>query len=419
MSLELNTITFNHNPSSASNSAMNIRRNKDFEVPIPEYDRAIQRKPRDSCAAYALAETARKNVFIRVNFQISTPANPTYEVKATGGGIMGQLGPIKVKFTEGSTSQTVDIPLTHRNFKKIGRHDITWQWLCRELGSHSWKSLSTTSHRIYLVLAVPESPWTQAFGNKRNPWTDLLDECCLMAAESKDAITATKKITEKIYGDYHLRYDIVSGSPRYGFWITGTSFHLTNWINYVLKGNAPSDPKFCFGSPEEYKWYWIVNCYDCAASLALMSKVVGAPVDYCYHGPFGYLKYVEPIGRGKCNNPFYGCLGNNPEVGPDDERSSFGNHAYAKMNDQKNYDATMKEWLPIFTRVLLMIVWALILIITLGTVNLRDLLERADGWLMNLTQSDYEQRTIDTSQPFESSAAGGSPALQTLQFQVT
>ena len=43
MALALKTITFNHDPFSASNSALNIRRNKDFDVPVPEYDAAIPR----------------------------------------------------------------------------------------------------------------------------------------------------------------------------------------------------------------------------------------------------------------------------------------------------------------------------------------------------------------------------------------
>lgn len=57
MALQLKTITFNHDPLSASTSALNIRRNKDFEVAVPEYDAAIPRTPAESCAAYAKLET--------------------------------------------------------------------------------------------------------------------------------------------------------------------------------------------------------------------------------------------------------------------------------------------------------------------------------------------------------------------------
>jgi hypothetical protein len=128
-----------------------------------------------------------------------------------------------------------------------------------------------------------------------------------------------------------------------------------------------------------------------------------------------------PIGRGKCNNPFYGCTGSNPLVGPDDSRTRFGNHAYTKLSAGNDFDATMKQWVSPVVAILLIILWILILIITLGTVNLKEsLLEKAQGWLLNLAQSNYEQKTIDKSQSWEAAAAsGGSPVLQTLQFSIT
>jgi hypothetical protein len=151
-----------------------------------------------------------------------------------------------------------------------------------------------------------------------------------------------------------------------------------------------------------------------------MARVLGADSDYYYHQPFGYLNYVEPIGRGKCNNPFYGCLGNNPAVGPDDQRTAFGNHAYQKLGGSQNYDACMREWLTPLAKLILILIWLIILIITLGTVNLKSLLNRAGGWLVDLTQTDYNSRTIDISQGFEANAAaGGTQTLQTLQFSVT
>jgi hypothetical protein len=415
MALTLKTITFNHDPGSAVTSAMNIRRNKDFEVLVPEYDSAAPRPTTESCAAYSIADAAGQNVFVRVTFTISAPANATYRVRASGGSVLGKLSSIAVTFTGGTTC-TVDIPLNHQSFKAVGRHDVSWQWHYKHGGG--WHNLVTTSHRIYVLLSIPNAPWTQTFADKRNPWTDLLDECCVKAAGARTATTAAKRMVAAIYGSYSLRYDIVSGAPRYGFAVTGGSFALTNWINYVLRGNAPVNPKFCGGSAEEYRNFLIVNCYDAAASLALMAKVIGAPLDYYFDQPFGYLNYVEPIGRGKCNNPFYGCQGGLPEVGPDDARTRFGNHAYTKLPAAKNFDACMKEWLPALTKILLFLLWLIILIITLGIINAESLLDRANGWLVDLTQAIYDQRTTDISQPFEAAAAGGAPAAQVLQFQV-
>jgi hypothetical protein len=420
MPLALKTITFNHDPFSASTSALNIRRNKDFEVPVPENDAAIPRTPAESCAAYAKQETTAQPVFVRVELTNTDGGNPHFEVRAHVGGLLGALDAQAVAFTGGATSRTLDFPLSHRDFSRIARQDVTWQWEFRQKGSANWQPLTTTSHRIYVVLKVPPAPWTQALADKRNPWTDLLDVCCQIAAGQQNAAGAAESVTKKVHNSYSLRYDIVTGAPRYGFVLTGSSFQLTNWIDYVLKGNAPANPIFCNGSPEQYKNFWIVNCYDCAASSALMAKVLGADSNYYFHQPFGYLKYVEPIGRGKCNNPFYGCLGNNPAVGPDDARTAFGNHAYQKLSGSKNYDSCMREWLSPLAKLMLILLWLIILIITLGLLNLKSLLNRAGGWLVDLTQADYNTRTIDVSQPFEANAAaGGTQSLQTLQFSVT
>ena len=418
MAFTLKTITFNHDTASSTNSALNIRRNKDFEVPLPEYNSSMPLPLKNAPAAYAISETQGQNVFIKVRFTNSSGEPATFEVKASGGGILGSLDPVQVIFGAGVQSVTVNIPLNHRNYDSVGRHKVTWEWSYRTRRG-TWQNLTSTTHRIYIILSLPPSPWTQAFGDKRNPWSDLLEESCSVASGSKTNETAAEKITKKINSGYSLRYDIITGAHRYGYRNTGNSFFLTNWIDYVIKGNPPGGVFFCQGGPEQYNNYLIVNCYDCAASLTVMTKVLGVPVEYYFHNNFGYLKYVEPIGRSKCNNPFYGCLGNNPVVGPDDPRTGFGNHAYTRLNASGDHDACMKEWLSALTKFLLIFIWLLILIITLGLVNLKSLLLRAGGWLINLSQPTYESRTIDKSAPFEQAAAVGSPVLQTFQISVT
>jgi len=418
MALALKTITFNHDPFSASNSALNIRRNKDFDVPVPEYDAAIPRTAAESCAAYAIQETAAQPVFVRVEFTEAAGANVQYEVRAVGGGLLGALDPQVVDFSGGAVSKIVDFPLAHRNFNRIARTDAGWGWEFREIDRTTWQPLIRTAHRIYLVLQVPPAPWTQALADRRNPWTDLLDFSCDIAAGLQTAADVVEAVTKKVNQGYALRYDIQSGAPRYGYVRSGSSFQLTNWIEYVLKGGAPANPVFCDTTAEQYRDFLIVNCYDCAASCALMAKLVGADSDYYYHEPFGYLQLVVPIGRGKCNDPFYGCVGF-PVVGSDDERSRFANHAYQKPGGSRNYDACLREWIPFFLKLLLLFIWLLILILSFGTINEKSLLNRADGWLVDLSQPEYNARTNDTSQPFEAAASGGTPALQTLQFSVT
>ena len=419
MPISLKTITFNHDLTSFTTSALNIRKNKDFETALPEYDSTIPRPPEQQCAAYAVTPTRGRPVFVRCTFELSPKGS--YEIKATAGGILGELDPRTVA---GGGAVTADFPLNHRTFSAIGRQDVTWQWWARASGTNTWLPLVSTSHRIYLILDEPRTPWTQSYGDKRNPWTDLLDHSCVIASGRRNEMGVSISLVKAIYSNYSLRYDIVSGARHYGFGGTSGSFHMTNWINYVLKGAPPASPTFCEGTGEAYNGNWIINCYDAAASLALMGKVLGVRLDYYFHGPFGYLRFVVPIGRGKCNNPFYGCRSNAPIRGVDDEtRTRFGNHAYTKLTGQTNYDACMKRWLSWWVQLVLgivyFLVWLILLIISFGTVNRIDLLERARGWLVNLPQADYNAVTIDTSTPPEAAAAvGGSPVLCTLDFQV-
>src|SRR5262249_23069749 len=124
MPLALKTITFNHDVFSATTSSMNICRNKDFEVPVPEYDAAIPRTPAESCAAYAMRETNGQNVFVRVAFTEAPASGGAYQVRATGGGILGALDPQTVTFAPGAGTQSADFPLAHRDFSQVTQQDI-------------------------------------------------------------------------------------------------------------------------------------------------------------------------------------------------------------------------------------------------------------------------------------------------------
>jgi hypothetical protein len=424
MPLTLKTITFNHDLASATTSSLNIRKNKDFETALPEFDSTIPRTAQQQCAAYSIATSKNQAVFVRCVVAIASGAPASVDIRASGGGVLGALDALTVNIPN-SANVTVDFPLNHRTFSAVGRHDVTWQWEWRLSGGGAWQSLANTSHRIYLLLDLPGAPWTQTFGDKRNPWTDLLDHVCVIAGGKGTEMAANIAMTKAIFSNYSLRYDIVSGAPTYGFSQTTGSFKLTQWITNVLNGTPPATPTFCQGTAEQYNDNWIINCYDAGASLALMSKAVGSRLDNYFHSPFGKLNFVVPIGRGRCNNPFYGCTSNTPVRGADDAtRTGFGNHAYTKSPANNNFDACMRQYRNWFEVLILTIIyfilWLLILIISFGTLNRIDLLERAQGWLVNLSQSDYNAATIDTSTPAEAaSAAGATQVPCALDFSIT
>jgi hypothetical protein len=254
-----------------------------------------------------------------------------------------------------------------------------------------------TRHRIYVVLQSPPAPWSQTDA-VRYPWTAALDYAIVNANARAldDAREAAARIVQHVNGE-PLKYDIWQGAPAY--YSFGT-FMIDAWLGGFTNGP-------------------IVNCYDCASAVATFANVVGCELTYQFHGPFGYLDPVYPIGRGLCNNPFYGSWPapyNVPLVGTDDAgRTSFGNHAYTKQAGN-NYDACMRSTLGCLTGLAYFLLGLLILILSLGAAaSLAHLLfMKGAGWLVNMSQSEYEGLVLDTSTPAEAARAGGAPVPEPL-----
>ncbi|MBN1304233.1 MAG: hypothetical protein JXA13_07345 [Anaerolineales bacterium] len=422
MSLQLNSIEFNFDKSSGTVDALNLRINKDYILPTPEFLSTKPRRLEQSCAAYAISETKGKSIYIKVNFKLPAagPQEQTYQVRAMGGGILGMLPETIVTFQANTPSRTQFIELKNRRFKAIGKHDVRWEWSCRAAlqennGRYTWdiwKPLAQSNHRVFILLHPPAVPWTNGLNQTSNAWSELLEICCQIAGGCKDEASALKALTKSVNADYKLKYDIELGKGRYTLAFTQREFQLSKWITQVLQGKALTvlNNTYLPGTKEEYNEALIVNCEDCGLSLAIMAAVLGIPAETHFHFPFGYLHYVEPIGRGKCNDPFYYQAAGHTKVrklrpakGKDSARTFFQYHIYA-CHDSRYYDACMKEWLPAGARLALLLVWGLLSLITLGQAS--AFRERALGWLVSLTRNEYTKSVIDTSQEFEWTEAG-------------
>jgi hypothetical protein len=394
----LTHIKFNHDPLSLAADAMNIRVDGLHEVSVPEWKSGYS-APEQSPAAYAIAETAGRSITIQCRFTITPKTSTKAWVKATGGGLLGVVDPVEVTFVNGVSHDTshggdpefISITLRHSALGVIERQDIAWTWDYRCDGHTHWHKMDlTTRHRVYVMLREPPEPWSQTDPNKY-PWTWALDYAIVNAGTRglADMEIATARVVRHVY-DEPLQYDIWYGEPSYG----GNMFQITDWLDGFRNGP-------------------IVNCYDCAGAVTTFATVLGADAQYNFHQPFGYLKPVYPIGRGLCNNPFYGSSASPydvPLVAQDDAgRTSFGNHAYAKRSsDHKNFDACMKaprtgcKWIDAL----------LALLIALGAAWAERLLLQRAGWLIALTQPDYETKVLDASLP----GAGGHPVVESMDL---
>ena len=376
--VSLEHIHFDHDKFAMTNDAFHIRVNKAKEIKPPEW-RVGYEKPEKSPAAYAIQETKGKTLRIKARFFIRPKPkdkNTEVEIRAKGGGLLGEISAKKVKFVYGVSVNDTNpknlqavFDLSKANLgTKIKREDITWNWEYRFDANEQWKPLISTQHRIYVVLRQPPAPWSQTDPNNY-PWTEVLDHVCdnKVAGGQESIEAAATEIVKHIYDKHGAEYNTINGAGVYTENSTGR-FLLTTYLK-----NIPT--------------VRIVGCYDCAAPTTVFSTSVGCPMTYNYHEPFGYLKPVYPIGQTKpCNNPFFNSSAVNVVngkpypgtkrfriytrmTGPDNiYRSRFVNHAYAKMMDGMNgkvYDATMKSG--------------------------------ANNFLVDLAQAKYETLVIDNS----------------------
>src|SRR5205085_7206929 len=82
MSVLLEAIQFNHDATSATHDAFNIRKNSTQFVHVPEWRRGISVNPEDAPAAYAIKETRGHTITIQAKFKRTVPSVQTCYVRA-------------------------------------------------------------------------------------------------------------------------------------------------------------------------------------------------------------------------------------------------------------------------------------------------------------------------------------------------
>lgn len=293
--LKLGAISFNHDTSSLSADAMNLRKNFTQTITAPEWT-VGKTSPTDSPAAYAIKETHGKKITIKVQFTVGSNNVTKAEVRAKGGGVLGALDPQGVNFAGGvSVPALVSFELHHHSIGAAGikREDITWHWEYRCCGGSVWEPLQTTKHRIYVVLEEPKLPWKQQPNpNDQNPWTEALDHACVWAAGQQSRDDAATAITKAINANLGLVYDNASGSSAYTTWGVVAMFELTQFLAYLTSGTGLGN---------------IVNCTDCATITTTFSNLVGCDLHASKMGNNFNLTPFRGIGAAGFGCPGFGC----------------------------------------------------------------------------------------------------------------
>lgn len=134
-----------------------------------------------------------------------------------------------------------------------------------------------------------------------------------------------EQVVNHCFGRNPPRFDIWRGFSR--FTISSSQYAKTLLINQYLNSKNDSNA--------------LCNCTDQAGVLQYFLKVIGIEEVMVYPlDRFGYLKEIQLVGRGVCNNPYYGtaegCAREQPVVENCKEQTFFENHFFCvlKINDE-------------------------------------------------------------------------------------
>jgi hypothetical protein len=310
----LTGIKFNHDTSSFTNDALNIRKNFGTPVNIPEWQRGVSSEHEHSPAAYAIRETKGKTLTIQAAFEVSHPEDiQILEIRAIDPiygppipkwlwflilillillrlpipfNILGRVKERTVKFKQDGTSDYETFELTNSLLwgisflgltkGTVGKYDITWRWQYRHSSTGPWNDFEHSRHRIYVVLEEPKAPWTQNVASPQNwPWTDALDHTCGWAVGTSDLNEAATAVTRCINAHPLQSYtpitlfvklvdDPVVENLKIQFYL------LSSYINALNDTDRFS-----------------LNCTDCANAVTTFSNILGCNL---WEGRFDSMK---------------------------------------------------------------------------------------------------------------------------------
>jgi hypothetical protein len=294
--LSIEAIKFNHDPSSASCDALNIRVNASTFVPVPEW-RDGDSDPAKSPAAYAIDAVGRNTITIQAQFSMLPPSDTAVMIRAVSIGSretpigaprrfdpLGDVAAAPVTFDDSGDSGWITLEVTGGVGKTVRVENITWRWEALDPETNAWEPFAISRHRIYVILRVPTLPWEQTpyeSCNTQLPWTEVLDFACAWAWSATTCDAAADIITSHIYGlgPGTLQYNCPGmGATAY------TKCDVFNCTKFVARLHG------YYGNGQ-----W-VNCKDCAAATSTFANIVGCNLAQKKMGYNFNLNPVLPIG---------------------------------------------------------------------------------------------------------------------------
>jgi hypothetical protein len=329
MTVELTEIRFNHDATTSTRSALNIRRDFLTPIPVPEWQPGAV-LPDQSVAAYSIADVDVDRLAIGAAFSADDVRSATIQVRTVIGrlqplpawltdglnslifvsvplylqvrayldllwsswqssrsAVLGTVPPTTVALDATGDSGVVVLPLVDATLDRggVGAHVVTWSWQYRRSALQAWQTIATTVHKVYTVLQTPTRPWLQQpfiAENTQLPWADVLEVACRWAEGTTDVRDAAERITEGLYG--------LGGSLEYGCAVGARTMYADPYFNCTafldrLAGGIGRGP--------------FVNCSDCATIVSTFANALGADLSQSQmrnaQGPFP-VNVIRAIG---------------------------------------------------------------------------------------------------------------------------
>jgi len=248
-------------------------------VPVPEYIKNVRNRP----AAYLVNTLPHIKVVLKKG---SGFVPGSYSIGATG-----SLGGIRRKtvtpvFNPSGLSNPIDFEFMWPLSNAVGKPNVTLNWYARKVpGASIPVSISSASHKLYVILAKPTEPWVT-----ETPWIGALDIACGWAAGASTLDDAAGLVTGGYFYSGKVSYDTISGMTFYQF-NNYAGFYLSEMIERLNGG---------VGLGEK------VNCTDSACTVSTFSNILGCDLWQARMGSSFALNPMQAIGYASWAIPFDG-----------------------------------------------------------------------------------------------------------------
>ncbi|MBF0199129.1 MAG: hypothetical protein HQL32_15545 [Planctomycetes bacterium] len=262
--VNVENILFNHNRTSSTNDALNIRENYSTALSLPEFSKGGSNNP----SAYIKGSSV--TILARLSVKPNTITSAKIKAISTDtNGSLGDLAEKSVTFNSGisqegsddtstsgiNESEYVEFDVQGALPSKVFTSTESWKWVVTEIDGNAVSGElevdSTSGHEVYVLWDTPKAPWTQTVNDAMNPWVSALEYA--VVTSGADGETTEDDAMSAITNSQNSAKSYIGSSQYYSF--SGGTWSFTNFMT---------------GTDG--------NCLDFAVALDATASVIGMSV---------------------------------------------------------------------------------------------------------------------------------------------